>query len=252
MERADIVNMGKAKIPVSQVAFGTEHINCYAPSLGGDILADAAKLYNVFFWDTDMVYGSHPQVAAGLSKVNREDVVVCSKTYALTQKQAQSDLDRIFAELKTDYLDFCLLHRVEVSPQDYSPALEVLLEKKEKGLIRSVGLSTHYAKVIEKSLEVPEIEVVCAPLNRDGSRIDQGSRKEMIDALKSAHSAGKGTYVIKMLGRGDLLYDLQDAIEWVLQFDSFIDVYNIGFANLAELKQDLAIVNNFLHTKQAQ
>lgn len=243
--RAKAVEMGKTGIKVSQVCFGTEHINCYTPDLGGKVLADAARYNGVFFWDTDMVYGSHPQIAAGLTKLDRQEVVVCSKTYATTAVAAERDLERIFAELRPAYLDFCLLHRVRVDLEAARPALEVLGRAKEKGLIRAVGISTHFAAVARQAARMPEIEVICVPLNRDGSRIDEGSRDEMVESLKTAHAAGKGTYVIKTLGRGDLLYDLEGALEWVLQHHEYIDVYNIGFANLAELRQDLAIVNAY-------
>ncbi len=246
MELSVETRLGTTPIQASRVCFGTEHINVYTPDYGGNLLADAAKLYNVYFWDTDMVYGSHPQVASGLKKVDREKVVVCSKTYALTEKDCRKDIERIYRELGIEYLDICLLHRVTVSEKQYRPALDVLLEEKEKGRIRSVGLSTHYVQVLEECVAVPDIELVCAPLNKEGSRIDQGNKENMIHALKSAHDAGKGTYVIKILGRGDLVGDVRGALEWVLQYESFIDVFNIGISNLAELKQDVEIVNRFL------
>jgi aryl-alcohol dehydrogenase-like predicted oxidoreductase len=245
MDKVERVKLGNTGFEVSRVCFGTEHINCYTPEYGGNILADAARLFGVFFWDTDMVYGSHPQVASGLRKVQRDQVVVCSKTYALTKEEAQRDIERIYLELGVDYLDICLLHRVCVSKEKYRPALDVLLKEKEAGRIRSVGLSTHFVSVIEESLHVPDIEIVCAPLNRDGSRIDRGSREGMIAALTAAREGGKGTYVIKILGRGDLVHDLQNALEWVLQFYNVVDVFNIGIANLAELKQNIEIVNRF-------
>ena len=44
--RAREVTMGG--IRVSQVAFGTEHLNQYFPAFGGQILRDAAVQNNVF------------------------------------------------------------------------------------------------------------------------------------------------------------------------------------------------------------
>ena len=68
--RAREVTMGG--IRVSQVAFGTEHLNQYFPAFGGQILRDAAVQNNVFFWDTDNCYGSQPTVAAGIKLLERE------------------------------------------------------------------------------------------------------------------------------------------------------------------------------------
>lgn len=233
-------------ITVSQVCFGTEHINRTTPEYGGDILVDAAKLHGVFFWDTDNAYGSHTQVAAGLKKLPREDVVICSKTYGRTREEAVYDLERTLRELDTPYIDIFLLHEVAAgSMNEKLPALEYLLEAKAQGLIRAVGLSTHSAFIIAQAAEIPGIEIVCAPLNREGSRIEEGKLTDMDKALKKAHDMGKGVYVIKVFGAGDLIYDIRGALEWTMQYHDFIDVYNLGVANLSELRQNLGIVNSY-------
>ncbi len=243
--RSWTVELGRTGIKVSQLCFGTEHINIYTPELGGKLLADAARLHGVFFWDTDMVYGSHPQIAAGLELVRRPEVVVCTKTYAITAPAAEQDLERMFTELRTDYLDLVLLHRVRVGLDQAQPALDVLTRAKAQGRIRAVGISTHFASIARQAAEHPAVEVVCVPLNRDGSRIDEGDRAGMIESLRACHATGKGTYVIKTLGRGDLVHDVKGALEWVLQYSDCIDVLNIGFANIAELREDLEIINRY-------
>lgn len=234
-------------VTVSQVCFGTEHINRCTPEYGGDILVDAVRLHGVFFWDTDNAYGSHTQVAAGLKKLPREEVVICSKTYGRTRKEAEYDLKRTLRELNTPYIDIFLLHEVAAgSMKEKLPALEYLLEAKEQGLIRSVGLSTHSAFIISEAAEMPEIEIVCAPFNREGSRIEEGQLSDMGKALKRAHAKGKGVYVIKVFGAGDLTYDIRGALEWTMQHHDFIDVYNLGVANLSELRQNLGFVQSYM------
>ncbi|NLG03786.1 MAG: aldo/keto reductase [Clostridia bacterium] len=236
-----------AGIEVSQVAFGTEHINQYATDFGGKLLRDAAIDHNVFFWDTDNEYGSQPQVACGLKLVERDKVVICSKTYANTAKEAEEDFHRILCDLKTDYLDICLLHFV--SDERFAicrGALEFLQKMKKQKLIRRVGLSTHSNDVAWKASDLKEIDIICVTLNRDGSRIDgKGNAQGQIAALQKAHAKGIGTYVIKVLGRGDLLYDMKAAMHWVMENHKYIDVYNIGFSNIRELSQDVKIVNDY-------
>ena len=243
--RAREVTMGG--IRVSQVAFGTEHLNQYFPAFGGQILRDAAVQNNVFFWDTDNCYGSQPTVAAGIKLLEREKVVVTSKTYANTQKEARECVMRILHDLDTPYLDFCLLHGVEDGQLAAKmPALAELRRMKDQGLIRQIGLSTHCPQVAWDASDVEGIEVLCVTFNRDGSRIMNGNLDGMVRALHKAHNLrGKGTYVIKTLGRGDLVYDIRAALEWVLDHHNCIDVYNIGYANLRELRQDLHIVNEY-------
>ncbi len=241
--RARRVKLGP--LAVSQVCFGTEHINRSVPEYGGDILADAARLHGVFFWDTDNAYGSHTQVAAGLKKQPRDQIVVCSKTYGRSREEAEYDLERTLRELDTPYLDLCLLHEVAAGTFDEKlPALEVLLRAKAEGKVRAVGLSTHSAGIVSRGADCEGIEVVCAPFNREGSRIEEGTLPEMEAALKKAHRNGKGVYVIKVLGKGELTYDIRGALEWAVERGDFIDVYNLGVANLSELRQNLAAVND--------
>lgn len=126
------------------------------------------------------------------------------------------------------------------------PALAELRRMKDQGLIRQIGLSTHCPQVAWDASDVEGIEVLCVTFNRDGSRIMNGNLDGMVRALHKAHNLrGKGTYVIKTLGRGDLVYDIRAALEWVLDHHNCIDVYNIGYANLRELRQDLHIVNEY-------
>jgi aryl-alcohol dehydrogenase-like predicted oxidoreductase len=236
-----------AGIEVSQVCFGTEHINCASPEFGGAILAEAAKLHGVNFWDTDNSYGSITQVAAGLKLVNRHDVVISSKTYGTSAEEAAADLERSLVELDTDYIDLFLLHQVpEGVLPSLMPALEVLVQAKKKGVIRAVGLSSHCTGIITAASAIPEIEILCAPLNRQGTRIDEGTMDSMVKALQDArHKYGKGVYVIKTLGAGDLIHDIRGSLRWVLDHHDFIDVYNIGVASLSELREDLAVVNEY-------
>ena len=71
----------------------------------------------------------------------------------------------------------------------------------------------------------------------------------MARALDRAHNQrGLGTYVIKTLGRGDLVHDVRGALNWVMDHHSCIDVLNIGYASLRELRQDLEVVNDYYDT----
>ena len=245
LPRAKMIRLGRS-LEVSQVCFGTEHITHYAPGQGGRLLVDAADLYGVFFVDTDMVYGSHPQVAEALRIGGRSRFVIATKTYAKTEKQAQKDLDRICLELDPDYIDIGLLHRVRPGEmEEHRPALDVLMKAKEKGILRHVGLTTHSPDILRAASLLSEIEILYGTLNRDGSRLDSGTLADMHQALAEAHRLGKGTCVVKTLGRKDLVHDLKGAIEWVLQYHESIDAYCIGFSSLIELREDLTIVNDY-------
>ncbi|MGI5885402.1 MAG: aldo/keto reductase [Candidatus Spyradocola sp.] len=233
--------------PVSEICFGTEHINRSLPEFGAGILEAAARRHGVTFWDTDNAYGSQTQVAAALQRFDRAEIAVASKTYGRSREEAEYDLTRTLRELNTPYLDFFLLHEVAAgSLHEKMDAFTYMLEMQKQGKVRVVGLSTHCAPVIAAAAEIPEIQVVCAPFNREGSRIEQGSLLDMENALCKAHAKGKGVYVIKVLGKGELTYDIRGALAWALERREFLDVYNLGVANLSELRENVSIFNELL------
>ena len=138
-----------AGIPVSEICFGTEHINRSLPEYGAGILEAAARRHGVTFWDTDNAYGSQTQVAAALARFDRAEVQVTSKTYGRSRQEAEYDLTRTLRELDTPYLDFFLLHEVAAGKLgEKREAFEYMLEMQKAGKVRAVGLSSHCAPVI--------------------------------------------------------------------------------------------------------
>ena len=216
-------------------------------------LEDAARLHGITFWDTDNAYGSQTQVACALRRFPREEIAITSKTYGRSREEAEYDLTRTLRELETPCLDFFLLHEVAGGTlSEKMPAFAYMLEMQKKGLVRAVGLSTHCAPVISAAADIPEIQVVCAPFNREGSRIEEGSLWDMENALCKAHSKGKGVYVIKVLGKGELTYDIRGALAWALERREFLDAYNLGVANLSEARENLTIFNELAHGEEAR
>ena len=99
------------------------------------------------------------------------------------------------------------------------------------------------SSLVAAAADIPEIQIVCAPFNREGSRIEEGTLSDMEAALRKAHNNGKGVYVIKVLGKGELTYDIPGALRWAFERRAFIDVYNLGVANLSEARENLAALN---------
>ncbi len=240
--RAPTIRLGDTGPTVPRLIFGTEHIIDLSPREGGAVLAAAYRQFGINHWDTAPVYESHPQVASGLRQAGRDSIVVTSKTTAETAEEARSGLRSILEELDIDYLDIAFLHNV---PTGHLPrrsgALDYLVKAKDMGLVGHVGISSHSPPTLAESAAIPEIEIVCGTLNRDGSRIDDGTLDDMLRALRACYEGGKGVYVIKILGRGDLAGDVEGAIEFVCRYP-FIHAYNIGMRNTREVEENLEII----------
>ncbi len=236
------VKLGRWGPLVPRLIFGTEHIIHLSPEDGGGLLDRARRDYGLNHWDTAPAYASHPHVAAGLAQAGREKVVVTSKVPEKSAGQARERVRKILDELDTDYLDICFLHNVaEGSFEAHRGALEYLRSAKEDGLVRHVGISSHVPAILLEAAGEEGIEIVCGTLNLDGSRIEGGSLEDMRRALAACNDADKGVYAIKVLGVGDLVHRLEEAIEFAL-CQSFVDAVNIGMSNLQEVRQNAEIV----------
>ena len=109
------------------------------------------------FWETADQYGSHPHVGTALKKVEREKVVILTKSNSNSYEAMKKDLDRFRQELGTDYLDIVLLHAV-TDPQwnqNMTGAMEALSEAKEKGIVRAHGVSCHSIGALEAAADEP-------------------------------------------------------------------------------------------------
>jgi aryl-alcohol dehydrogenase-like predicted oxidoreductase len=270
VERLEKIRLGYSDLLVSRLCFGTEPFAIkkgpdgkktqgdLTPIDGGKVLRDALDM-GVNFWDTSDDYGTHPHVRQGLSMVNRQDVVIADKSYAMTYKEGEEAVKIALAELETEYVDLMLLHYVPYNTtktpgQTYERgnlekrmgALKAWCDAKKNGTVKAVGLTTHSTKVLRETLKVPEIEVVCTTLNKDGAVIEDGSLEEHIQAIKDAKKAGKGVYVIKLLNAGKLRDKAEDAIRFALQLHEHIDAWNIGMYDTSDVARNLKLLRNTL------
>lgn len=209
------------------------------------MLAQAAAELGLSFWDTAPPYGSHPHVREGLRLVRRGDVQVASKSRAEAAETARAELAGLAQDLGTDYLDLGFIHYVKPGTWEQRiAALPGFVQARSDGVIRAVGLSTHSPEIVRLAAGVPDIDVVCATYNPRGLWFDSGTPAEMVAALRAARSAGKGIYLIKLLGHGQIGPD-PAAIEQALA-EAFrlpeADVFNIGLANLEQARADLALL----------
>jgi predicted aldo/keto reductase-like oxidoreductase len=119
-------------------------------------------------------------------------------------------------------------------------------DAKETGEIKATALSTHSTKVLRQVLDIPEIDIVCTTLNIQGAFMDDGKLDERIEAIRELKEDCRGVYVIKLLNAGRLKDKGDEAIEWCLQYHDFIDAWNIGMYNVAEVKHNVELFKRAL------
>jgi aryl-alcohol dehydrogenase-like predicted oxidoreductase len=235
----DTVVLGKTGIRSSRLAMGTGTIGGGGGSNQTRTNALPRLLLNgydngLLFFDTADSYGSHPDVAEALKHVSRDKVTVMTKCDSRDPKQARADLDRYRRELKTDYIDICLMHCLTEDDwtERYRGVMDVFSEAKEKGIIRSHGVSCHSIGALRAAAKSPWVEIDLVRLNPVGAFMD-AQPATVISVIKEMRAQGKGIVGMKILGQGAMRSRQDDALRFALG-SGVLDAFTIGAENTNE------------------
>jgi len=161
--------LGKTNIEISKITFGSWAIG--AGKEWGANLQDteyqktiiSAFESGINFFDTASGYGNgHSEILLGKTvKSFREKVIISSKhsSPSLLKGNAEQNVDASLKRLNTDYIDVFLVHWPS-DKIDVRENIEQLMHLKEKGKIKSIGVSNYTTKHLKKALEVGQIDVI--------------------------------------------------------------------------------------------
>lgn len=249
MEYCELGNTG---IGVSRICFGSLTIGPLQKNLslkeGCHVLNRAMDL-GVNFIDTADLYQTYPFIRQALKQ--KPDLVVSSKSYAYDNKTARETLERALKGIGRDYIDLFLLHEQEgpLTLKGHEEALQFFIRQKEKGVIRAVGISTHFVAAVYAAAKIPDIDVIHPILNFRGVGVVDGSRQEMEQAIAQAWQAGKGIYIMKALGGGHLLKNYEKAMNYIMDF-SFAHSIAIGMQRVEEVDANVEYFTNGTLSKE--
>lgn len=243
-QAADRVELGPRKIALSRLAMGTGTNGGGGSSnqtkkLGVQGLADlfrAAYDQGVNFWDAADQYGTHPHLKGALKNVPREKVVILSKTHASTEREMRDDLDRFRRELGTDYIDILLLHCMMDGdwPERKKGAMAYISEAREKGIVRTHGVSCHTLAALKTAASTPWVEVDLARINPAGVAMD-AEPAVVLGVLREMKAAGKGIIGMKIFGAGRLRGRADESLQFALAQD-VVDCFTIGSESREEFE----------------
>lgn len=122
-------------------------------------------------------------------------------------------IDRQLKELKTDYIDYGFIHCLdEISDwQEYQQngAYALLLEMKEQGLVRNIGLSSHTPATIQRVLDEAPVDMLMFSVNPgydyQQGEYAKGSVDERAAVYRRCEAEGIGISVMKPFSGGQLL-----------------------------------------------
>ena len=236
------VSLGLSGLRVSRLCFGTLTMSPLqkgmSPEEGARLLVYAYER-GVRFLDTADLYETYPHIRLALRSA--PDYVISTKAYCYDRKTAQEALERAFRGTGRDYIDLFMLHEQEslYTLRGHEEALNYLAEQREKGHIGAVGVSTHFIRCVRATARFPQIQVVHPLINRAGIGIQDGSREEMEDAIRTIRTRGVGVFAMKPLGGGHLMSDNLAALEYAVH-SPLLDAVAVGMQSFAEIDANAA------------
>jgi len=239
-------NLGNTGMEVSEFCFGALPFGALQANVSKQecvrLLLKAIEL-GVNFFDTAELYRTQEFVGAALREAKGEAAIVATKSTATDYKGMQASIENSLRELQRDYIDIYHLHAARVGKEvfkDREGALQCLLDYRDRGYLRAVGVSTHSVTATLAAAEQAEIDVVFPIINQAGMGIINGTLAEMLAAIEKVAEAGKGVYAMKALAGGNLIEQAVAAINYVRAIPG-ISAVAVGVVNEAELLYDYEI-----------
>jgi predicted aldo/keto reductase-like oxidoreductase len=236
--------LGNTGIEVSRLAMGTGTSGYGGSSnqsrkLGLKGLSNLLRTgydNGVFFWESADQYGTHPHFKEALKSVDRDKVVLLTKTHARTANEMKADLDRYRKEMGTEHIEIVLLHAL--TDPDWNKnrrgAMDYLERAREDGIIKAHGVSCHSLGALQTAANEPWVQVNLARMNPAGVRMD-AEVPVVLKVLQDMKAKGKGIIGMKILGAGHFRNKVDEALQYALAQD-YMDCFTIGSENIDEFK----------------
>ncbi|MCK4294434.1 MAG: aldo/keto reductase [Planctomycetes bacterium] len=268
----DLVPLGKTKIEVSRVGFGTgmrgggrqsNHTRMGKEKF--DALARHCYQRGIRLFDVADLYGTHPFLAGALKKMRRKEYAISSKIWwrqgSLPEKErpgADVVVERFLKELNTDYIDLVLLHCVSSGewPNELGKYMETLAKLKKRGLVRAHGVSCHSVAALEACVKESWVDSAHARINPYAVKMDVKEVEDVpkVEAvLKALRGQGKAVIGMKVLGEGafrDSDEKRDKSIKYVLE-SGCVDAMVVGFEKIYEIDDFAARVRKVPMTGNA-
>lgn len=237
--------LGSSRLKVSRLCFGGLTISplqsALPPEEGAEIIAYGVEK-GINFLDTAELYGLYPTLKETFRLIKRQDLVVSTKAYCYDKETAMASVENALKAMGTDYIDVFMLHEQESEHtlRGHQEAISQLMRYKDQGVIKAIGLSTHYIEGVRAAIHAPEMEVIHPIYNSAGIGIVDGTASDMLKAIEDAYAAGKGIYGMKILAGGHLIKHAQAEIKKALATQCFHAIA-IGMKSKEEIDMNVAL-----------
>ncbi len=231
----EMVTLGKTGITVNKNGFGALPIQRISKGEAVDLLRKA-RAGGITFFDTARAYTDSEEKLGEAFGGTWDGIYVSSKTASMTPEGFWRDLETSLSNLKTDHLDIYQFHNPAACPKpgDGSGMYECMLEARQQGKIRHIGITNHRLAVAHEAIDSGLYETLQFPLSYLSSDKD-------LELVEKCGQAGMGFIAMKALS-GGLITDSAAAYAFLAQFPHVLPIW--GVQREKELDEFLSYVEN--------
>ncbi|SHO52738.1 aldo/keto reductase [Anaerocolumna xylanovorans] len=216
----DFVTLGKTGITVNKNGFGALPIQRITKEEAARLLR---KSYDkgIRFFDTARFYTDSEEKIGYALKDVRENIYIASKTMTTKAEEFWNQLHTSLKELQTDYLDLYQFHNPSFCPKpgDGTGLYEAMLEAREMGLIRHIGITNHRIAVAREAIESGLYETLQFPFS-------YLSTEKELELVKLCKEHDMGFIAMKALS-GGLITKSAAAYAYLAQFDNVLPIWGV-------------------------
>lgn len=230
-----MVTLGKTGITVNKNGFGALPIQRVSNEDAGKLLRKAYE-HGITFYDTARFYtDSEAKIGESLSDV-RDKIYIATKTAATDAKTFWKDLSTSLSLLKTDYIDLYQFHNPSFCPKpgDGTGLYEAMLEAKEQGKIRHIGITNHRLAVAKEAIDSELYETLQFPFNYLATK----EERKLVSRCKENNI---GFIAMKALS-GGLITNSKAAYAYQDLYDHVLPIW--GIQKETELDEFISYIDN--------
>ena len=212
--------LGRTGLVVNKDGFGALPVQRVALP-GAQTLLRAAFDAGIDFYDTARMYTDSEEKLGHTFAGMRDKIVLATKTTAQTAQGFWQDLQTSLRLLQTDYVDIYQFHNPAFCPRpgDGTGLYEAMLQARDKGLIRFIGLTNHRLDVAREAAESGLYDTIQYPFNYLAT---EGEK----DLVQRCEALDVGFIAMKGMS-GGLIRNVAASRAWLLQYPGAVPIWGI-------------------------
>lgn len=191
---------------IPQLGFGVWQVSTQ------DITPALAKALEVGYRhiDTAAIYGNEEGVGTAISEsgVARDDIFVTTKLWNTRHQDARAAINESLTKLGLDHVDLYLIHWPVPTEGHFQEAWESLIEIKEAGLARSIGVSNFLPEHLDQVITATGVKPTV-------NQIEIHPSYQQAAVVDHTRAQGVGVEAYSPLGEGD--FDLEPVKKWAAE-----------------------------------